>query len=291
MSDRPVIVTGAGGYLGGAVAGHLHASGIPVLGIVRSPPTTADFRWCALDLEVDSLADAWPSISPELVVHCAASVPLAQTRPDDEANAASTRAIDAGVVAACARFGSRLIYVSSCILYDPFDPERKDERAPVQARTPYAAAKLEGEVRARALDGSVVMRIPSPIGGSSGRRTVFDRFLERAVSGLSLEVWGTGGREQDFIHVTDIAEFVVRVRSDTVEGTFNVASGQPITMRALANTIVDVVGSGYVVSGNGSDPQDGHTARYDIGAARRLLGWTPRMDVRAMIEHQSGHGR
>jgi len=291
MSDRPVIVTGAGGYLGGAVAGHLHASGVPVLGIVRSAPTTADYRWRALDLEVDSLADACSSVSPELVVHCAASVPLAPMRPDDEANAASTRAIDAGVVDACARFGSRLIYVSSCILYDPLDLERKNERAPVHARTPYAAAKLDGEARAGALDGSVVMRIPSPIGGSSGRRTVFDRFLERAMGGLSLEVWGTGGREQDFIHVTDIAEFVARARSDEVEGTFNVASGLPITMRGLADTIVDVVGSGYVVSGIGSDPQDGHTARYDIGAARRLLGWTPRMDVRAMIEHQSGHGR
>ncbi len=244
MSDRPVIVTGAGGYLGGAVARHLHASGVPVLGIVRSPPTAADFRWCALDLEVDSLADACSSISPELIVHCAASGPpgshCARTM---KPHAASTRAIDAGVIDACARFGSRLIYVSSCILYDPLDPERKNERAPVQARTPYAAAKLEGEVRAGALDGSVVMRIPSPIGGSSGRRTVFDRFLERAMGGLSLEVWGTGGREQDFIHVTDIAEFVARARSDNVEGTFNVASGLPTTMRGLADTIVDVVGT------------------------------------------------
>ena len=291
MADRPVIVTGAAGYLGGAVAAHLHASGVPVLGIVRSPPTNAEFRWGALDLEVDSLADAWSLLSPELVVHCAASVPLAAMRPDDEASAASTRAIDAAVVDACGRLGSRLIYVSSCILYDPLDPEPKDERALVRARTPYAAAKLEGEVRAGALGGSVVMRIPSPVGGSSVRTTVFDRFLERAMRGLSLEVWGTGRREQDFIHVTDIAEFVARVRSDTVEGTFNVASGLPTTMRRLAETIVEVVGRGQVVSGNGSDPQDGHTARYDIRAARQQLGWAPRMDVRAMIEHQSGHAR
>lgn len=288
MSGRPVIVTGAGGYIGAAVARHLHADGVPVLGIVRSPPTTADFRWRTLDLEVDSLADACASMPPSLIVHCAASVPLAHLRPDDDANAASTRAIDAGVVDACARLGCRLIYMSSCILYDPLNMERKNERSPVRATTPYAAAKLDGEVRAGTLEGSVVMRIPSPIGGSTNRRTVFDRFIERARSAQSLEVWGTGRREQDFIHVTDIAEFVARVRTDKVEGTFNVASGLPITMRGLADAIVEVVGSGFVVSGNRPDPQDGHTARYDIQAARRVVGWTPRLDVRAMIEHQSG---
>jgi len=286
MSDRPVIVTGAGGFIGWAVATELHANGVPVLGIVRSPPRMAAFNWRVLDLEVDSLATASDRLSPETVVHCAASVPSAPLRLDDEAHADSTRRMDAGIVDACANLGCRLIYMSSCILYDPADPETKNERSSVQATTPYAAAKLSGELQAGALEGSVVMRIPSPVGGFGRRSSVFDRFVERAVNAQPLEIWGTGRREQDFVHVADIAEFVRRALSKRVDGIFNVASGLPITMRELADTIVDVVGRGSVVSGNRPDPQDGQTARYDIQAARQLLDWTPRVDFRAMIEQR-----
>lgn len=286
MSDRPVIVTGAGGFIGWAVATELHANGVPVLGIVRSPPSVAAFSWRTLDLEVDSLAAATGPLSPETVVHCAASVPSAALRLDDEAHADSTRRMDAGIVDACANLGCRLIYVSSCILYDPADPETKNERSSVHAATPYAAAKLSGELMAGALDGSVVMRIPSPVGGFGSRNTVFDRFVERAVNAQPLEIWGTGRREQDFVHVADIAEFVRRALSRRVDGIFNVASGLPITMRGLAETIVDVVGSGSVASCDVPDPQDGHTARYDIRGARQVLDWAPHVDLRAMIEQR-----
>lgn len=286
MSDRPVIVTGAGGFIGWALATELHASGIPVLGIVRSPPRIAAFSWRVLDLEVDSLAAAVDGTVPEIVVHCAASVPAAPLRLDDEPNADATRRMDSRVVDACAQLAVRLMYMSSCIVYDPADPQIKNERSSVHATTPYAAAKLSGELQAGALAGSVVMRIPSPVGGFGRRTTVFDTFVERAVRAQSLEVWGTGRREQDFIHVADIAEFVRRARSTRVDGIFNVASGLPITMRGLADTIVDVVGRGSVVLDNRPDPLDGQTARYDIRAARQLLDWAPRIGIRAMVEQR-----
>lgn len=291
MSDHPVIVTGAGGFVGWAVATELLANGIPVLGIVRSPPRAASFNWRVLDLEVDSMAAACDRMSPEVVVHCAASVPLAPFRADDQANAGSTRRMDAGIVEACVQLGCRLIYASSCILYDAADPATKTEQAPVQATTPYAAAKLSGELQAAALPGSVVMRIPSPVGGFGRRRTVFERFVEQAIHAQSLEVWGTGRREQDFIHVADIAGFVRQVLFKRVDGVFNVASGLPTSMRGLADTIVDVVGSGSVVLSGRPDPQEGHAARYDIQAARRLLDWTPRMDLAAMIEQHAARSQ
>jgi UDP-glucose 4-epimerase len=282
MTNGPVIVTGAGGYVGQAIAAGLQADGIDVLGMVRSPPTEAMGRCYVLDLELDSLATAIESLAPRAIVHCAASVPLPRRRADDEAGAASTRAMDANVADACALLGCRLIYLSSCIVYDPLDPATKDERSPVRASTPYAAAKLDGEGRVAALDGSVVLRIPSPVGGLTERRAVVDLFVERAVRGEDLEVWGTGSREQDFIHVDDISAFISRALADGVAGTFNVASGVPVTMRELAEQVVAHVGSGTVVTADRADPQEGHTARFDITAARGL-GWAPLTDLGAVI--------
>ena len=290
MPHGPVIVTGAGGYVGRAIAMRLEADGIDVLGIVRSPPTEATIRCYVLDLQADPLSQHLASVSPSAIVHCAASVPLPPRRPDDEGNAASTRAMDASVADACAQLGCRLIYLSSCILYDPLDPTTKDEHSPVTATTPYAGAKLSGEAGARAVPGSVVMRIPSPVGGRTERQTVLDLFVERAARAEPLEVWGSGSREQDFIHVSDIATFVERALDDGVSGAFNVASGVPVTMRELAETVVDHVGGGRVVSAERPDPQEGHTARYDISAARRL-GWAPRMTLAAMIRDRVELGR
>ena len=98
------------------------------------------------------------------VVHCAASVPAPPDRRDDIASGQTTRQIDDGVIEACSALGCRLIYVSSCILYDQFSPNIKDEDAVVRATTPYAEAKQYGELRALTLAGTVVMRVPSPIG-------------------------------------------------------------------------------------------------------------------------------
>ena len=287
MPTGPVVVTGAAGYVGRTIATRLQAEGVDVLAIVRSTPTDAALRWYVLDLEVDSVSAAVASRPPRAIVHCAASVPLLHGRADDDANAASTRAIDANVADACGALGCRLVYLSSSILYDALDPGLKDERSPVTATTPYAGAKLDGELAARSLADSVVMRLPSPVGGSADRRTVLDLFVERAARAEELEVWGTGTREQDFIHVDDIAAFVVRALDDGVSGTFNVASGVPVTMRGLAETVVDQLGSGTVVAADRPDPQEGHTARYDITAARDL-GWAPRIGLAAMIRRRSG---
>jgi UDP-glucose 4-epimerase len=292
MSTRPVIVTGAGGYVGRAIASSLSAAGLEVLGIVHSPATESPTPSRVHDLEMHPLADAVEGLAPRAIVHCAASVPLPPQRADDEASAAVTRAMDANVADACALLGCQLIYMSSCILYDPTDPATKDEDAPVSGRTPYAAAKLAGERRAQALPGSVIIRIPSPVGGLTERRTVLDLFVERAVRAQPIEVWGAGTREQDFIHVSDIAGFVRSVvTTDGVGGIFNVASARPVTMRELAEAVVRLVGNGSIVTVDRPDPQEGHRARYDIGRAGRMLDWRPRVDLPSMIAERAAAPR
>jgi nucleoside-diphosphate-sugar epimerase len=286
VSDRPVVVTGAAGLIGSAVAGHLAASGMAVLGIVRTGNPATSVRARVADLAMPgAFVNACAELAPRAVVHCAAAVP-APSRPDDDATAERTRRLDSEVVAACKRGGWPLIYLSGCALYDPTDPALKSEDAPVAGRTPYTAAKLAGERLVAALPSHVVLRVSSPVGTSPVHRTVFDRFVEDATEGRSLGVWGSGSREQDFVWVEDVAEFVGCVLESAVGGVFNVASGAPVTMRRLAETVVDVVGRGAVASVDHPDPQDAHTARYDVNAARGL-GWVPRHDLRDMIHRRA----
>ena len=129
----------------------------------------------------------------------------------------------------------------------------------------------------------MIMRIPSPVGEPMRRGSVLERFVGRAIRGEAVEVWGSGEREQDFIHVADLAHFVARALLTDADGTFNVASGQPVSMRRLAETVVEVVGRGSVVVGDRPDPLEGHTARYDTQMARDRVGWSPEVDLQSMI--------
>jgi len=286
MSGASVIVTGATGLVGRAVAERLHQNGAALVAVGRSSAETAAYEFVDIDLErrsLDELADR----RPEAIVHCAAHVPGPPDRPDDQMSADATRQIDAGVFAASLRLGCRVVYVSSCILYDPLDPVAKTETSDVRAGTPYAAAKLAGEMEAATLDRSLIMRIPSPVGARMRPTTVLPMFVARASRGETLEIWGSGTREQDFIHVRDLAAFVVLALATDVRGTFNVASGGPVTMRVLADSVVRVVGNGSVRQGNQADPLDGATARYDIARARSELGWEPRVNLDEMIRELS----
>jgi UDP-glucose 4-epimerase len=286
MAGRSVIVTGATGLVGRAVAERLHRDGAAVVAVGRSSVEAAAYECIDMDLErrsLDELADR----NPEAIVHCAAHVPGPPNRPDDLGSADATRQIDTGVFAASTRLRCRVVYVSSCILYDPLDPVAKTEASGVRAVTPYAEAKLAGEAEAATLDGSVVMRIPSPVGARMRPATVLPRFVARASRGETLEIWGRGTREQDFIHVGDLAAFVVLALMAHARGTFNVASGQPVTMRELADCVVRVVGNGAVRQGTRPDPLDGATARYGTTRAHSELGWEPRIDLDQMIRELS----
>jgi nucleoside-diphosphate-sugar epimerase len=183
-----------------------------------------------------------------------------------------------------------LIYVSSCILYDRSDPAVKGELAGLSATTPYARAKLEGELQALTVPSALIMRIPSPVGERMRPGTVLPRFVGQALRGQRLELWGTGGREQDFVHVEDLGDFVLRAIWTAAGGTVNVASGQPVTMRRLAETIVAIVGRGSVVFSARVDPLDGETARYDTQLARGRFGWAPAIDLEVMIRRLAAGG-
>jgi nucleoside-diphosphate-sugar epimerase len=275
-----VLVTGANGLLGASVAAHLKRLGHETLLLSRRR-TSADIQEYDLAREDASLTRDVQR-RPDVIVHLAAAVPHA-LRPDDDQSAAATRRMDLVVEQAALHWKAPVVYASGCSLYDRLDPCFKSETAPVSAETPYLRAKLDGERRFSQISGGCVMRVSSMVGPGLRRAVVLARFIEEARVARTLEVWGNGLREQDFVATSDVAEFVAAVVHRRLSGTFNVASGQPRTMLELATMVVEVVGSGSVRVGGRPDPQEKHTARFSIAAARREAGWGPRVPLSAAI--------
>ena len=157
-----------------------------------------------------------------------------------------------------------------------------DEDAPLRPRSLYAASKTAQEhyalAWAEATGGSVVaLRYHNVYGPGmprdtpySGVAAIFRSALEK---GQSPKVYEDGGQMRDFVHVTDIAAAnVAALEAD--RGGFlaaNVCSGQPISIREVAQLVCDARGGpDPVVTGDYRSGDVRHIVASPHGAAQTL---------------------
>jgi nucleoside-diphosphate-sugar epimerase len=283
MKRSPILVTGANGLVGAACTAAFTEAGREVVPISR-----CGLGGPAIDLSrpfEEGLATLNFSGAriPEVIVHMAAAVPHDARYPDSPDSAALTRAIDRHVACACEAWGSRVIYMSSCSVYARRDTIPNSPRSPLADNlTHYAAAKVDGERLFRERDAAI-FRLSAPVGANMRPGLVFSRFASACRTGHPIELWGTGTREQDFIHLDDICDLMLLATDSEVAGTYICARGRPVTMAKLAEEMVNFYGRGSVVAAERVDPLDGETARYDISDSKRAFGWEPRRDLAAML--------
>jgi UDP-glucose 4-epimerase len=106
-------------------------------------------------------------------------------------------------------------------------------------------------------------------------------FVRRALSGEPITVFGDGAQQRDCLYVDDVVEcLLLAARSTEATGeVFNVGNDERLSLRQIAETVVDAAGSGSVESVPWPPDRDA----IDIGSyygdsskAKRVLGWEPR---------------
>jgi nucleoside-diphosphate-sugar epimerase len=284
-TPRRVLVTGGAGLLGNAITRRLVAAGMEVVATYRgSPPALAGVQWQRADLtRSDALADI---AGVDALVHTAALLPQSHASSDAEAEA--NRRIDEVVFAATQRWGARLVFISTVAVYGatPPPPEGLTEDHAVQPIGAYAREKVWAEERGRELEAAdglafTSLRVSAPYGRDQRSMTVLRRFVERASRGETLEYWGSGARQQDFIHADDVAT-ASEASLSRRGGTFNIASGKAVTMLELASTVADAAGlpADQVRAAGAPDPGEDRLVAYSIARARSSLDWQPRIELR-----------
>ncbi|SOX52516.1 dTDP-4-dehydrorhamnose reductase [Mycobacterium ahvazicum] len=136
MSGR-IVVTGAGGQLGGCLAARGVEQGRHVLALTSA-------QW---DITDPAAAEAIVT-SGDVVINCAAYTDVDGAESDEARAYAVNEAAPAHIARACARAGARLIHVSTDFVFagdyaDPHPFEPGDETSP---RGVYACSKRAGEV-------------------------------------------------------------------------------------------------------------------------------------------------
>ena len=208
LEGRRAAVTGAGGFIGGAVCRRLLAEGAAV--------TAIDLREEALAAAVAAGADAAPAdvtdraaveaalAGADLLVHCAAIVSDAGSMADHiRVNVGGT----ATVLAAAAAAGvEKTVHVSSVVVYGYDNPSELDESAHLRnCGVPYIDTKSASDRLARRR-GAVVIRPGDVYGPGSVPWT--RRLFEMAQAGR-LAVPGRGEGQMLAVYIDDLADAIV----------------------------------------------------------------------------------
>jgi UDP-glucose 4-epimerase len=94
-----------------------------------------------------------------------------------------------------------------------------------------------------------------------------------------------GEQVRDYLYTADVATALVTLARQNAQGIYNIASGVPITMRHLMETIGDVVGDKDLIR-FGAIPYRQWEPMFICGDNQKLksLGWSPRYTLRQGLE-------
>ncbi len=170
---------------------------------------------------------------------------------------------------------------------------------PAEARWSYGCAKALGEHLAMAYRKAhglpvVIARLFNTVGPRQTGRygMVVPRFVEAAVSGRPLTVYGDGSQSRCFAHVRDVVCILAALaaRPEAVGQVVNVGSDEEITIAALARLIKtltasrsEVVFVPYAVA-YGADLDDMPRRLPDLRKLERLIGERPRTPLQQTLQ-------
>jgi UDP-glucose 4-epimerase len=163
------------------------------------------------------------------------------------------------------------------------DAPRRESDCPAPI-SPYAVSKLEGEHLLELFAGAhglatAALRFFNVYGprqpANSAYAAAVPIFIERGLRGEPLTVYGDGRQTRDFVYVADVAEAVLRAATSDECGVFNVGTGRPIEIRALADTIASLTGSRHPHHFAGRRAGDLRSSTAEISRITGAFEWLP----------------
>lgn len=178
----------------------------------------------------------------------------------------------------------RFIFASSGAPIGECSPPIHEE-LPAHPVSPYGASKLAGEgycsayYRTFGLE-TVVLRFGNVYGPYSDHKSsVVAQFIQRAMAGKPLEIYGDGTQTRDFIYVDDLIRAIrqAAAKPDIGGETFQIASNSETSVNELARKISMVLNEkgGFNATVRYKTPRIGDVKRNfsNVSKARNLLEW------------------
>jgi dTDP-4-dehydrorhamnose reductase len=231
-----VLVTGAGGLLGRALAGVLAGGGWNVHGVTHAELDVADAA---------AVVRATESVRPRVVVNCAAITNVDACETDPEL-AWAVNAEGAGHLARAAmQVGADIVHVSTDYVFDGTKGAytESDECNPLQV---YGRAKLAGEDQVRGANVRHCIVRSAWIYGMGGRNFL-SRVLDLAARGEAIRAISDQRSSPTF--VVDLAGAILALAGSGRHGTYHVTNEGGCSYAEFCRYAVEIAGSPVAVTG------------------------------------------
>jgi nucleoside-diphosphate-sugar epimerase len=294
------LVTGAAGFIGSNLAGRLLADGWQVTGVdcftdyyarsikERNLATLKDyphFAFVEADLVAADLAALVAGV--DTVFHEAGQAGVRASWGTSfevytHDNILATQALLEAVKGSDLR---RFVYASSSSIYGDVEtlPIREDTLPhPV---SPYGVTKLAAEhlcnlYRVNWSVPTVSLRYFTVYGPRQRPDMAFHKFIRAMLRDEPFPLYGGGEQTRDFTFIDDVVEANVRAVGAPPGSVFNISGGSRVTVNQVIATLEELIGRPARLDRQGWQAGDQHHTWADASAARRELGFAPKVSLR-----------
>jgi UDP-glucose 4-epimerase len=287
-----ITVFGGGGFIGSAIVDRLLVGGHELRVFER--PRVEPYRKFGPKEKVDWLTGDLMSAfdvaraidGADTVIHLVSST-LPKNSNDDpiydvQTNlVASVQMLDAMV----AKGVRKIIFISSGgTVYG--NPVRLpiDESHPTEPKVSYGVTKLAIEkylLLYKHVYGLkvIILRVANPFGErqrTENSQGAVGVFLDHAISGKTINIWGDGSVTRDYLYISDVAEaFSAALDYEGENSVFNISSGAGTSLNDLVSKIEHTLGCKVLVNYQSSRTFDVQESVLDNALALSELSWRP----------------
>ena len=241
---------------------------------------TADIR------DIDALKEA---VNPDTteIYHLAAiaSVPASveDPRTDFQINALGTL----NMLEVARSLPLRAFVLTSTVsVLRPDNPMPLDEDALYGPSSPYGASKMTAEAYCRAYHHCYrvptrVVRLFNVYGPGRRSLVIYDFIRKLLADPTVLPILGEGTQVRDFLYVEDAVDGIILLADKGLSGEiYHLGSGQPVSIRQLAETLIQLIGSESACLRSSGETWAGDMPQWyaDISKIRQL-GFCPKVEL------------
>ena len=301
-----VLVTGAGGFIGGHLVARLRERGVEdIRGVDRVPVHEWHQRFGDVDNRSADLQDLAACQSAcdgvEVVYNLAADMGGMGFIENNKALCMLSVLISTHMLEAARLTGvQRFFYSSSACVYaagkqesPEVEPLREADAYPAMPEDGYGWEKLFSERMARhyyedfGLETRVARyhNVYGPNGTYDGGREKAPAAICRKVAAAVLsgseeiEIWGDGKQTRSFTYIDDCVDGTLRLTASDVREPLNIGSEQLVTINELVDIVEGIAGVTLTRTYNLSAPQGVRGRNSDNTLIRDSLGWAPSISL------------
>jgi GDP-D-mannose 3',5'-epimerase len=311
MKDGLTVITGAGGFIGGALVGELRRQGYKRIRAVDIKPLEEwyqvfdDVENLQLDLNLQENCERVAQDAFE-IYNFAANMGGMGFIENNKALCMLSVLINTHMLEAAQKQEvQRYFYSSSACVYnadkqrDPNNPGLKEEDAyPALAEDGYGWEKLFSERMCRHFreDFGLYTRVArfhnvyGPHGTWDGGRekapaAICRKVIEAKVTGRhEIEIWGSGHQTRSFMYIDDCLKGIQSIMDSDILEPINLGSAEMVSVNQLVDIVEEIAGIRLKRRYDLNAPQGVNGRNSDNTLIRKYLDWEPSIPLREGLE-------